>query len=107
MLSVRTIFLIGVGSGVLAILMWLVIIFSSLGDSLKLSIFIIGVFVCVGLPQAYIEGRVRLPSLERVIVPDNFNTRIKQFRRFSILFSGFFSPVIVSVFIYILWVKST
>lgn len=105
MLSIKIIFLIGVASGFLAIAMWAVIIFAPFNDLLKLFILVIGCIVCVGLPQAYIHGKVGIPLLGKVIIPDHLNTSIKQYKKFGVFVWGAFSPVIVSVLGYILWLK--
>jgi len=64
-----------------------------------------GGVLCVVLPQAYIYGKVGLPLLGKVIIPDHLNTPIKQYRKFGIFSWGVFSSVFVSVLGYILWLK--
>ncbi len=105
MLLSRTIFAIGVISGFICLVMWVVLIFSTLSSALKSAIFLFGVIACVGAPQAYIYGWIKIPMLERIHIPTAMDTQLMRFRKFGIFFCGIFTPVILSVLVYVLWAR--
>ncbi len=103
MLSSKKVFLVGLLVGAVAQIIWTTHIYYPSSATVALLLF--GGPTLILLPQFYIEGKLQLPLLERVVVPSRMKSKAKQLRRFSILYVGFFTPFFLGVGIHIVLQK--
>lgn len=101
MLSNKTVFLIGLFSGLLAGLVWGLIIFTNLSQPLKLLVLILGAipFFCL---QNHIMKGIAQPDPNEVYSSRFWSLASQRFRKVGIFLSGAFAPYILALIGYLI-----
>ncbi len=103
-MSNKLIFLVGIALGLIMLATLATIIYTAIDHNLKL-IFFIFILTLFLIAQLYTYKCSTVDSKASHSKSTHQLSALQNFRKFSLLFSGVFAPVILSIAIYILWVK--
>lgn len=94
MIPNKTVFLMGLFSGLVAGFVWSLIIFTDLNQFLKFIILILGALPFF-LLQIYIMKEINQPNLKEIYSSRFWSLTSKRYQKFGVFMSGAFAPYIL------------